>query len=112
MAMRDDVNERLLSRFSLGTIFPIDVVAEQPMDEIWDRYLPILLTVGTLILLLIILWGFVVLHYSRQRFSLATELHDAVMNGQIKAKYQPIMNLHTNTCYGAESLARWVRESG
>ncbi|MFQ3322255.1 MAG: sensor c-di-GMP phosphodiesterase-like protein [Pseudomonadales bacterium] len=108
----DDANKRLLSRFSSGTIFPIDVVAEQPMDEIWDRYLPILLTVGTLILLLIILWGFVVLHYSRQRFSLATELHDAVMNGQIKAKYQPIMNLHTNTCYGAESLARWVRESG
>lgn len=108
----DDTNERLLSRFSLGTIFPIDVVAEQPMDEIWDRYLPTLLTVGTLILLLIILWGFMVLHYSRQRFSLATELHDAIVNGQIKAEYQPIMNLHTNTCYGAEALARWVRENG
>lgn len=108
----DSVNRRILSRFSLGTIFPIDVVAQQPINELWQRYSATLLTAGVLVLLLLLLWGGIVLRYSRQRFSLPTELRDAILHGHIKIKYQPIINMQTRSCSGAESLARWVREGG
>lgn len=105
-------NGRLLSRFSLGTVFPIDVVAQQPLDELWQRYMPLLLSAVSVVLVLLLLWGGIVLRYSRQRFSLATELRDAIAGNHIQIKYQPIINMHTGHCWGAESLARWTREGG
>ncbi len=108
----DNANQRILSRFSLGSIFPIDVVAQQPINEFWQRYLPTLLAAGLVILILLALWVFIVLRYSRQRLSLVAELRDAIMQGDIRVKYQPIINMDTGFCTGAESLARWLREGG
>src|SRR3546814_2545199 len=33
-------NHRVVSRFSLGTVFPIDIVAIEPLGRFWDRYFP------------------------------------------------------------------------
>ena len=110
--MVDSANQRILSRFSLGTVFPIDVVAQQPMTELWHRYLPALLIAGLVGLVFIALWTFIVLRYSRQRLSLSAELHDAIVNDQLKVKYQPIINMVSGRCCGAESLARWIRVCG
>ncbi len=108
----DSANQRILSRFSLGTVFPIDVVAQQPIIELWHRYLPALLIAGLVGIVFIALWTFIVLRYSRQRLSLAAELHDAIVNDHLKVKYQPIITLASGRCSSAESLARWIRVGG
>ncbi|PHS75730.1 MAG: hypothetical protein COB19_02585 [Porticoccus sp.] len=104
--------EQMISRFSLGTLLPIDIVAIQPMSEFWKRYLPTLITAGILALLLIPLWVFAVVRYSRQHLSLAAELRDAITRNKLRVNYQPIVDMSTGRCLGAESLARWTRDNG
>lgn len=108
----DRAGQRVTSRFSLGTILSIDIVAMQPLSEFWDRYLPTLLLAGVLGLLLICLWVFVVLSFSRRHLSLTAELRNAIERREILLYYQPIVDLASGRCTGAEALARWVRENG
>jgi len=108
----DTNNNRLVSRFSLGTIFPIDIVAVETIDRFSNRYAIILVTAAGLGLVLAIIWIYIVLRYSRHRLSLSTELREAVGNGRVQAYYQPLIELSTGRCVGAEALARWIREDG
>lgn len=108
----DRQNNRLVSRFSLGTIFPIDIVAVEPMDRFWDRYQPLLLSAAGLGLVLAAAWIYLVLWYSRHRQSLSTQLREALSKGSVMAYYQPVVELSTGRCVGAEALARWIREDG
>ncbi|MBG57245.1 MAG: cyclic diguanylate phosphodiesterase [Porticoccus sp.] len=103
---------QMISRFSLGTLLPIDIVAIQPMSEFWKRYLPTLITAGISALLLIPLWVFAVVRYSRQHLSLAAELRDAITRNKLRVNYQPIVDMSNGRCLGAESLARWTRDNG
>ncbi len=108
----DTENNRLVSRFSLGTIFPIDIVAVETIDRFWSRYTPILAAAAGLGLVLATLWIYIVLRYSRHRLSLSTELREAVALGRVRAYYQPVIELSSGRCVGAEALARWIREDG
>jgi len=108
----DQENNRLVSRFSLGTILPIDIVAVESIDLFWKRYLPIILATAGLGLVLTATWIYLVLRYSRHRLSLTTQLRAALAEGRIEAYFQPIVELSSNRCVGAEVLARWVREDG
>ncbi|MEQ9463903.1 MAG: EAL domain-containing protein [Haliea sp.] len=108
----DRIGQRVSSRFSLGTIFSIDIVAMQPLSEFWNRYLPTLLLAGALGLLLLALWVFVVLSFSRRHLSLTAELRNAIERREIVLHYQPIVDLANGRCNGAEALARWTRENG
>ncbi len=108
----DTRNNRLVSRFSLGTIFPIDIVAVEAIDHFWNRYMPILLAAAALGLVLAACWVYLVLRYSRHRLSLSTELREAIANGRVLAYYQPVIELASGRCVGAEALARWIREDG
>jgi sensor c-di-GMP phosphodiesterase-like protein len=108
----DQQNSRLVSRFSLGTIFAIDIVAVESIDLFWDRYLPILLAAAGLGLILSAGWIYLVLRYSRHRLSLSTQLREALVKGHIVAFYQPVVELSSGRCVGAEALARWIREDG
>ena len=108
----DQQNSRLVSRVSLGTIFPIDIVAVESIGLFRDRYLPMLLAATGLGLVLSAVWIYLVLRYSRHRLSLSTQLREALLNGDIAAYYQPIVALATGRCVGAEVLARWIREDG
>ncbi|MDX1569338.1 MAG: EAL domain-containing protein [Xanthomonadales bacterium] len=103
---------RIVSRISLGTVFPIDIVVAEPLGQFWNRYLPTLSVAGIIGLLLLILWIVLVVRYSRSRFSLTGELRYALAKGQLRAEYQPIIDLETGRCIGGEALARWVRENG
>jgi sensor c-di-GMP phosphodiesterase-like protein len=105
-------NNRLVSRFSLGTIFPIDIVAVESIGSFWDRYLPALLATGGLGLVLTAAWIYLVVRYTRHRLSLPTQLRAALAGGHIEAYYQPIVELASGRCSGAEVLARWVRPDG
>jgi sensor c-di-GMP phosphodiesterase-like protein len=108
----DTDNNRLVSRFALGTIFPIDIVAVETIDRFWSRYTPILLAAACLGLASAIVWIYLVVRYSRHRLSLSTELREAVASGRMQAYYQPLIDLSTGRCVGAEALARWIREDG
>ncbi len=108
----DNANDRVLSRFSLGTVFPIDIIAIETLDRFWARYLPLLSAAVFLGLLLAAAWIYLVMRYSRHRMSLATDLRNALNSGHIVPHYQPIVELGSGRCIGAEALARWIRPDG
>lgn len=108
----DREGNRMVSRFTLGTIFPIDIVAVEAIDQFWSRYLVPMLLVVAAGILLAISWVYSLLRYSRHRFSLSTQLRDALQEGRIKAQYQPIVDLVSHQCIGAEALAWWLRDDG
>jgi len=108
----DRKHDRLLSRFSLDTIFPIDIVVAEPMSSFWDRYrqtLGIAVLVG---LALAGLWVYGIWRYGRYRMSLTAELREALRKNLIRVHYQPVIDLSNGYCVGAEALARWRREDG
>lgn len=43
----------------------------------------------------------------QDRAKLESDLHAAIINGEIYAAYEPLINLSTNKVIGAEALARW-----
>jgi sensor c-di-GMP phosphodiesterase-like protein len=105
-------DDTLVSRFSLGTLFPVDVVVTEPLGKFWARHW-VGLSVATLVALIVAaLWLYGVVKYSRRRLSLVTELREALAQGHIRARYQPIVDLRTGLCVGAEALARWTRDTG
>ncbi|MCV4261818.1 EAL domain-containing protein [Pseudomonas capsici] len=53
-----------------------------------------------------------VLQLMQQRKSLGAELSGALRRGELKVLYQPIFNLETGLCAGAEALVRWRRPDG
>ncbi len=108
----DRENGQLISRFSLDTVLPIEIVAIEPIDSFWQRYASMLAIAGGVGLALFGVWIYIVFRYSRHRLSLATELKEALDKGLVQVRYQPIVNLSSGSCVGAEALARWVREDG
>ncbi len=108
----DRKQNRLLSRFSLDTVFPIDIVVAEPMSSFWSRYrqtLEVSVLVG---LVLAGLWVYGIWRYGRYRLSLAGELREALRKNRVQVLYQPIIDLSTGRCTGAEALARWRRDGG
>ena len=108
----DHENKRIVSRFSLGTILSIDTVATEPIGAFWDRYWQTLVITACLGLMLAVIWMVMVIRYSRHRFSLTTELREALAQARLEVEYQPLVELSSGRCVGAEALARWVREDG
>ncbi|WP_253256746.1 EAL domain-containing protein [Stenotrophomonas sp. VV52] len=49
---------------------------------------------------------------SRRRLSLRSELATAVRRREFRMHYQPIIELDTGICVGAEALVRWTRADG
>jgi len=56
--------------------------------------------------------GFQVFLLVRQRQSMDAELHGAIRRGELQVLYQPIFDLHSRNCVGAEALLRWRRPDG
>ena len=108
----DPEHARVLSHFSRNLILPIDVVAVEPLDNFWNRHAALLATGAAICLLLLGVWIYLVLLFSRRELSLASELRQAIAHGQISVHYQPVIDLVSGRCVGAEALARWRRESG
>ena len=108
----DREHDRVLSHFARNLILPIDVVAVEPLDNFWNRHAPMLATGAALCLLLIALWIYIVLRLSQRELSLTGELRLAIARGEISVHYQPVMDLVSGACVGAEALARWRRENG
>lgn len=56
--------------------------------------------------------GFQVFLLARQRQSMDAELHGAIRRGELQVLYQPIFDLRSRNCVGAEALLRWRRPDG
>jgi sensor c-di-GMP phosphodiesterase-like protein len=102
----------VVSRFSRNALMPIDVVAMEPIDSFWGRHSDSLAVGAALGLLLVVAWIVFILRFSRYQLSLATELRQALAAGRIEVEYQPVVELVSGKCVGAEALARWQRENG
>jgi len=50
--------------------------------------------------------------YTRHRLSIGSQLRYALAHGQLHAHYQPVIDLKTGRCVGAEALARWTMRGG
>lgn len=71
----------------------------------WWWLLPASLALGTFV-------GFMVFLLVRQRQSLDAELVGAIRRGELQVLYQPIFDLDSRNCVGAEALLRWRRPDG
>ncbi|WP_367598548.1 EAL domain-containing protein [Pseudomonas fulva] len=56
--------------------------------------------------------GWLVLQLAQQRRSMSSELQQALTRGQLQVLYQPIFELDSRRCVGAEALVRWRRPDG
>jgi sensor c-di-GMP phosphodiesterase-like protein len=103
---------QVTSHFARNAILPIDVVAQEPISNFWNRHGSTLLIGAILGLLFIAAWIDIILRFSRYQLHPATELRRALASGRISVMYQPVVDLRNSRCVGAEALARWQREKG
>ncbi|QAY83279.1 EAL domain-containing protein [Pseudomonas arsenicoxydans] len=75
------------------------------VPAVWWWLLPASLALGVLV-------GFMVFLLVRQRQSLDAELNGAIRRGELQVLYQPIFDLASRNCVGAEALLRWRRPDG
>jgi sensor c-di-GMP phosphodiesterase-like protein len=75
------------------------------IPAVWWWMIPVCLLLGAFV-------GFFVFLLVRQRQSLDAELHGAIRRGELQVLYQPIFDLDSRNCVGAEALLRWRRPDG
>ena len=102
----------VLSHYTRNEILPIDVMAREPIGNFWTRH-GALLAIGIVLGIMTVLgWIDIVTRLSRRQLAPATELRRAIAAGEISVFYQPVMDLKTSKCVGAEALARWKNSAG
>ncbi|HTY50641.1 MAG TPA: EAL domain-containing protein [Steroidobacteraceae bacterium] len=106
----DRAHERVLSRYTQNSVLPMNVVAAEPLRRVVDRHAQTLLTGAALGLLLVGAWCYLVVRVWRHELSLATRMRRALSAGQIRVHYQPVVDMVSGCCVGAEALARWELE--
>jgi len=87
-------------------------IALEPRPQIYStlrREQLMLLPIGLFIASLIVS---IVVWFSRRRLSFQAEIATAIRNGEFEVHYQPIVELRTGHCVGAEALIRWRRPDG
>ncbi|EUB83509.1 diguanylate phosphodiesterase with integral membrane sensor [Pseudomonas sp. GM30] len=75
------------------------------IPTIWWWMVPVCLLLGAFV-------GFFMFLLVRQRQSLDAELQGAIRRGELQVLYQPIFDLDSRNCVGAEALLRWRRPDG
>jgi len=75
------------------------------IPTVWWWMVPVCLLLGAFS-------GFFVFLLARQRQSLDAELQGAIRRGELQVLYQPIFDLDSRNCVGAEALLRWRRPDG
>lgn len=103
---------RAISHFSRRGEIAIDIIAIEPLETFYSRYATTLALGSGIGLLLLGGWAYGLMRYTRHRLSFPTLLRNAVESGRIHAHYQPLVDLRTGRCVGAEAVARWTMEGG
>jgi sensor c-di-GMP phosphodiesterase-like protein len=111
VAIKGDQGQ-IVSHYSRNAILPIDIVAREPIANFWERHWTTLMSGAVLGLVLVMAWVALILRFSRYQLRPATELRQALAAHRITVQYQPVIDLRSGLCTGAEALARWQREDG
>jgi sensor c-di-GMP phosphodiesterase-like protein len=90
--------------YQLVLLTPRASLQAEMLDD-WWWLLPVSLVLSLFI-------GGLVYQLVRQRQSLGAELQGAVRRGELQVLYQPIFDLSSRHCVGAEALLRWRRPDG
>lgn len=77
----------------------------QRISDSWQPLVPASLLLATLV-------GGLMFLQVRQRQSLTGNLAGALRRRELRVRYQPIIDLHSRRCVGAEALVRWRRPDG
>ena len=88
------------------------VVASEPASDLAGRWRAKVLPLGLLAFLVAAAVAALIYFVGRWRLSPANTIRYAVKKREFNAKYQPIIDLKTGLCVGAEALARWRRPDG
>lgn len=107
---RDDMDDTYIyATAQSGGLMAIVVAPKGVLGALWHEeqlfYLPIAVLIDILLIALII-------RYSRRLLSPLAELQIAIKKREFIVHYQPITDLNTGICVGAEALVRWVRPDG
>ena len=92
--------------------YPIVAVVGDPSGTVEQRWYEEALKLGVLAVLAGGAVAALVLFVAWRRMSPQGEIRHAVKARQIAAVYQPVIELATGRCVGAEALARWYRSDG
>lgn len=92
--------------------YPATVVVSEPRDRIESLWRKNLWTMGLLGGLGGIGMVGLVVFLAGRRLSLQGEIRHAIQRGEFVAHYQPVIDLATGACVGAEALVRWKRADG
>jgi sensor c-di-GMP phosphodiesterase-like protein len=83
---------------------PLTDIQRHWLESIW-LWLPLSLIMGGFC-------GWAFRNAVLARFTPEQRLRRSIENGEMKAFYQPIIDLKTRRCVGAEALVRWIRPDG
>jgi len=108
----DTAAGQLISRYSHSGLLPIDVVAVEPLSQFWSRQRTLLAVGGVAAVALLLAWLLLLGRFLRWRLSPQTALRRALRDGQIVAHYQPVIDIASGVCVGAEALVRWQQRDG
>ena len=111
-ALFKDGIERTLSAVELEGypgIYSVAAVSDAWILNDWKRMALILgaIGAGTSIVLLILVAGIL-----RRRLSLQGELESSLQKDEFEINYQPVVELKSGRCIGAEALISWVQPGG
>ncbi len=108
-SFRDKDNYFVIRRSS---VLPVMVVAYTPLTGFFEDFLSQLELWLPLGLLISILVAWLLLKLLRQRLSTRNQLLEALLLQQFQVHYQPIIELASGRCVGAEALLRWRLPDG
>lgn len=88
------------------------VIAAAPIATIYNK--PLMTNLLIMLISTLIGLGFAItfLYFMRRCYSSKTALIKALNNSELFLEYQPIIDLSTNQCIGAEALIRWRQGNG
>ncbi len=92
--------------------YPIVAVVVDPSEEVEQGWYEDALTLGVLAVLAGGAVAALIVFVAWRRMSPRSEIRYAVKARQFAAVYQPVIELATGRCVGAEALARWHRSDG
>ncbi len=88
-----------------GDIYVTIGVTENWLLHSWYRLAMFQISIAIIFMIAVVFMAILV---TKRRLSLSKELERAIKHNELRVYYQPVIDLQTNRCVGAEALLRWL----